>query len=304
MAGAVLLARGRFVFLVRPPPGRLLAVPIADDLTAAARQLTAGVPSELPRGIVDALRGLAPGALSVDPPMLVGPAAAVGVPAVALSPAEARRAREVLPALDPLEERLLLLGLGRAALDEAMRSPEEMLVALTREEERLERALRREGNAAEQFVSVSDSPLATYAEQWSQFRKVFERHHSELEGRLRALARELAPNLSAVVGAKVAARLIALGGGLTALSRGDSARLQLLGSRRRPSRDRGPRYGVIRIADQMSDVPDDRRGAYARSLAALAVTAARADAFTRSDISAKLLARRDRRVESLRRRRS
>jgi RNA processing factor Prp31 len=185
-----------------------------------------------------------------------------------------------------------------------MRSPQEMLVSLTREEERIERALRREGNAAEQFVSVSDSPLAAYAEQWGLFRKTFERHHSELEGRVRTLARELAPNLSGVVGAKVAARLIALAGGLEPLARGDSARLQLLGSRRRPSRDRGPRFGVIRIADRMSDVPDDRRGAYARTLAALAVAAARADAYTHSDLTARLIARRDRRVESLRRRRT
>ncbi|MFZ0699914.1 MAG: hypothetical protein WAN74_07000 [Thermoplasmata archaeon] len=303
MAGAVLVARGRFVYLVQPPPSRLLAIPIADDLSVAARRLTRGAPTELPRAMVDAIRALGPGPLAVDPPMLAGPAAELGIPTVRLATAEVRRAREALPPLEPLEERLLILAIGQAALDEAMRSPLEMLVSLTREEERLERALRREGNAAEQFVSVSDSPLAAYAEQWSQFRKTFERHHSELEGRVRVLVREIAPNLSAVVGAKVAARLIALAGGLEPLARGDSARLQLLGSRRRPSRDRGPRFGVIRIADRMSDVPDDRRGAYARSLAALAVTAARADAFTRSDISAKLLARRDRRVETLRRRR-
>jgi RNA processing factor Prp31 len=60
---------------------------------------------------------------------------------------------------------------------------------------------------------------------------------------------------------------------------------------------------VIRLADRMSDVPDDRRGAYARSLAALAVIAARADAYTHADLTPSLLARRDRRVETLRRRR-
>jgi len=304
VAGALLLSRGRFVFLLRPAPARLVAAPIAEDLTVAARRLTGGAPTELPRTIVDAIRSLGPAPLAVDPPMLGGPAGELGAVIVGLSPAEVRRAREALPPLEPLEERLLILAVGRAALDEAMRSPEEMLVSLTREEERLERALRREGNAAEQFVSVSDSPLAAYAEAWDGFRRTFARHHSELEGRVRSLAREIAPNLSAVVGAKVAARLIALAGGLEPLARGDSARLQLLGSRRRPSRDRGPRFGVIRIADRMSDVPDDRRGAYARSLAALAVAAARADAYTRADLTAKLLVRRDRRVEALRRRRS
>jgi nucleolar protein 56 len=303
VAAPVLLARGRFLYLIRPGSEPLLAVPIADDLTVAARRLTDGAPDELPRAITEAIRALGPTPLAADPPRLAAAAIRLGARTVELAPAEARRAREALPALEPREERLLILAVGHAALDEAMRSPEEMLVSLTREEERLERALRREGNAAEQFVTVSDSPLAAYAEEWTRFRKTFERHHAELEGRVRSLARAIAPNLSAVVGGKVAARLIAAAGGLLPLARGDSARLQLLGTRRRPSHDRGPRFGVIRLADRMSDVPDDRRGAYARSLGALAVIAARADAYTHADLSASLLTRRDRRVETLRRRR-
>jgi len=303
VAASVLLARGRFVYLVRPAPQPVLAVPIADDLTAAARRLTHGAPDELPRAIVEALRALAPPSIAVDPPQLAAATMRLGVRTVELAPADARRAREALPAVEPPEERLLLLAIGHAALDEAMRSPEEMLVSLTREEERIERALRREGNAADQFVTVSDSPLAAYAEEWARFRRAFERHHAELEGRVRTLAREIAPNLSTVVGGKVASRLIAAAGGLLPLARSDSARLQLLGTRRRPSHDRGPRFGVIRLADRMSDVPDDRRGAYARSLAALAVIAARADAYTHADLTPSLLARRDRRVETLRRRR-
>lgn len=303
MAAAVLLARGRFLYLLRPGAGRVLGAPISDDLAAAALRLTHGAPEELPPTIVQAIRALGTIPLAVDPPMLKGVARDLGASTVELAPAEVRRAREGLPALEPLEERLVILAVGRAALDEAMRSPEEVLISLAREEERVERALRREGNAAEQFVTVAGSPLAAYAHDWDQFRKAFDRHHAELEGRVRALAREIAPNLSMVVGAKVAARLIALSGGLEPIARGDAARLQLLGSRRRPSRDHGPRFGVIRIADRMSDVPDDRRGAYARSLAALAVAAARADAFTHANIAPRLLARRERRVETLRRRR-
>lgn len=304
MAAAVLLARGRFVYLVRTGPTSTVTASIADDLSIASRRLTHGAPAELPRAIADAVRALGTTPIAVDPPALAEIVTRLGATTTPISTAEVRRARESLPALDPREERLLLFAIGHAALDEAMRSPEEMLVALTREEERIERALRREGNAAEQFVTVSDSPLAAYAEEWGRFRATFERHHDDVERRVRALAREIAPNLSAVVGGKVAARLIAAAGGLLPLARGDASRLQLLGSRRRPARDHGPRFGAIRLADRMSDVPDDRRGAYARSLAALAIVAARADAYTRVDVSAKLLARRERRVESLRRRRA
>jgi RNA processing factor Prp31 len=52
----------------------------------------------------------------------------------------------------------------------------------------------------------------------------------------------------------------------------------------------------------MADVPAGRRGAYARSLGALAAIAVRADATTRSAISKGLVARRDRRIEQLRKR--
>jgi RNA processing factor Prp31 len=52
----------------------------------------------------------------------------------------------------------------------------------------------------------------------------------------------------------------------------------------------------------MDEVPVARRGAYARSLAALGVIAARADATTGRSLATVLVGRRDRRVEALRRR--
>jgi RNA processing factor Prp31 len=84
----------------------------------------------------------------------------------------------------------------------------------------------------------------------------------------------------------------------------DASRLQLLGARRRPAAGpgaRGPRFGWLFRAERMDEVPPARRGAYARTLAGLAAAAARADATTRRDLSAALVARRDRRVSALRR---
>ena len=82
-----------------------------------------------------------------------------------------------------------------------------------------------------------------------------------------------------------------------------ASRLQLLGSRRRPSTSRGPRFGLIYRGARLTDVPPDRVGAYARSLAALASIAARADWSTHRGIAEDLVARRDRRVGQLRQRR-
>jgi len=96
--------------------------------------------------------------------------------------------------------------------------------------------------------------------------------------------------------------LLAAAGSVTALSRMNASRIQLLGSRRRPSPERGPRYGVLFRGVRMNDLPLARRGAYARSLASLAAIAIRADATTHAPVAEKLVARRDRRVEALRRR--
>ncbi len=217
------------------------------------------------------------------------------------SVAELRLARRRLPPLSRDEERRTILAIGAASLERTLASPEEILVSLAREEERVERAVGREARASEAFLAPAGSTLEEYAQSWSDLREAFERHRLGLVGRLREQARRVVPNLSAVVGESVAARLVAAGGGVAALARMRAPRLQLLGSRRRPSAERGPRYGVLFRAERMGDVPVDRRGAYARSLAALAAIAVRADATTHSAIAAQLVARRDRRIEQLRR---
>ncbi len=215
---------------------------------------------------------------------------------------ELRAARTLVPLPEPNAEREYLLSVARARLEQALRAPDEVLITLAREEERLERALGREERAAESFVPIPDPTVEQYLREWAGTRAALARHHGTLRASLERQARTVLPNLSAVVGPRVAARLLAAAGGLGPLARLRAPRLQLLGSRRRPSADRGPRYGLLYRADRMEEVPPGRRGAYARSLAALAAIAARADALTRADVSARLVARRDRRLEDLRKR--
>lgn len=207
-----------------------------------------------------------------------------------------------LPRPSPGAERTRLLAEARTALDLALRAPSEVLVSLAREEERLERAVGREQRAAEAFVAVEGTSLAAHAAAWERARGLLERHHAELIHRLEQEARTTAPNLSAVVGARTAARLVAAAGGLAQLARISSSRLQLLGARRRPHPTHGPRFGAICLAEGSDRVPADRQGAYARSLAGLAAIAARADSSSHRDISAELVKRRERRVTQLSRR--
>jgi hypothetical protein len=227
----------------------------------------------------------------------------LGRPVQVASLAEWREGRRRLPSEEPAAERAYLLVVARHELARALRSPEEVLITLAREEERLERAVGREDRAAEAFLAVPGSSLEEYSERWSKVREELRRHHAALASDLDRATRRMVPNLAALVGSRVAARWVAAAGGIEPLGRMRAPRLQLLGSRRRPSPERGPRYGIIYRADRMADVPPGRRGAFARSLAALASIAARADATTHREIVTELLRRRDRRVAQLARRR-
>ena len=303
MAGAVVLERGTQVFLVRPPPGRAVAFSLLPARPAAPNR--EDLSDRLPATLVNALEALpADTAITTDSgPHATQLARRLGRPVAPASTADLRRARAGLPPANPVEERRNALAVARDSLERALRTPEEILVTLTREEERVERTVGREARASEAFLVVTGSPLAEYAGDWAGVRASLERHHEKILELVRIHARSVAPNLSAVVGERAAARLVSAAGGLTALARMRAGRIQLLGTRRRPSPERGPRYGILYRAERMADVPAGRRGAYARSLGALAAIAVRADAMTRSSISKGLVARRDRRVEQLRKRR-
>jgi hypothetical protein len=274
------------------------------DLVRAAERRFDLRPADLPPGLIESLVRLPPATRVVASDTALARALTVrsgrSVPRADLD--ELRSARAAVWAGPPREERPFALALARLTLERALRSPEEVLISLAREEERLERALGREERAAAAFLPVPGTPLAEYRVAWEAARETLRSHHAGLEQMLEQSARALVPNLSAVLGEKVAARLVAAAGGLPPLGRMSAARLQLLGTRRRPSPERGPRFGIIYRAVRMDEVPVARRGAYARSLAALGVIAARADATTGRPLATTLVGRRDRRVESLRRR--
>ena len=302
MATAVVVGRGPELFLVVAAPALPVAFRRGTDLEDEATEFLETASPHVPADLLEAIARLDREArlAAGDAPLAHALAASSGRPVREATIAELRDASLRLPLRPAAREREFALRVARISLDRALDAPEEVLITLAREEERVERALGREERAMESFLTAGSATLREYRGAWSEVRDRFLRHHERLEGHLEASARTLVPNLSSIVGEKVAARLVAAAGGLASLGRMRSARLQLLGSRRRPSPERGPRYGVIYRAARMSDVPLGRRGAYARSLAALASIAVRADATTHRDLRAALVARRDRRVEALR----
>lgn len=302
MTPAIVLRAGRWVHLVDPSGHLVRSAPIAADAEGAGRLLASSGPFDLPADVRALLAASPAGIPWVADPWVstASRVASRSTPPVGL--VDLRRARDQLPAVPFAETRTLLLAQAAAEVERMLRDPQEVLITLAREEERVERSYDREVAAAGHWVDAGSAPLGAYSDEWKRFRERYEEHLAGLARRVEEGARAVVPNLTALVGPRVAARLVAAAGGREALGRMTASRLQLLGSRRRPSSGRGPRYGLLFRANRMQDVPLDRAGAYARSLAALAVIAARADG-TGNDIADLLTTRRDRRISALRGRR-
>jgi nucleolar protein 56 len=108
---------------------------------------------------------------------------------------------------------------------------------------------------------------------------------ASLRAHVERTAPEVAPNLSALAGPVLAARLIALAGGLHELARKPSGTIQVLGAEdalfahlrgRAPS----PKHGVIFVHEAIQGTAPEHRGSAARALAGKLAIAARVDHYT------------------------
>ena len=98
------------------------------------------------------------------------------------------------------------------------------------------------------------------------------------------LMNNVAPNLSAIAGPTIGARLIAKSGGMMKLARLPSSTIQVLGAekalfRSLKSGSRPPKHGIIFQHDKVHSSPKWQRGKIARSLASKLAIAVRIDVF-------------------------
>lgn len=111
----------------------------------------------------------------------------------------------------------------------------------------------------------------------------------ELEERLEeyveTTAKQEIPNLSHLLGAELAARLVALSGSLEDMAKSPASTIQMLGAEKalfRHLRGDGepPKHGILFHHDFVSPLEDDKRGKMARFLANKAAMAARLDLYS------------------------
>lgn len=105
-----------------------------------------------------------------------------------------------------------------------------------------------------------------------------------------ARMKEVAPNVAAVAGPMLGARLIMKAGSLKRLASLPSGTIQLLGAEKAMFRhlkegSNPPKHGILFKHPLVHTAPYWQRGAIARALAAKLCLAARADAYSRNDIS-------------------
>jgi len=115
----------------------------------------------------------------------------------------------------------------------------------------------------------------------------------ELAGYVEEVVKIMAPNVTALVGPTIAARLISYAGGIEKLAMSPSGTIQLLGAEKALFRHikegtPPPKHGVIFQHEMINRAPRDKRGKIARLMATKISTAAKADAFTGNFIADEL----------------
>jgi nucleolar protein 56 len=126
-----------------------------------------------------------------------------------------------------------------------------------------------------------------------------------LEDYIDSTMEEVAPNIKALTGALLGARLIALAGGLTNLAKMPASTLQVLGAEKALFRSlktgtKPPKHGIIFQHAFLHEAKKWQRGKIARALAGKLAIAARTDAFGGRYIGEELKADLEKRVEEIR----
>ncbi len=127
-----------------------------------------------------------------------------------------------------------------------------------------------------------------------------------LESYLDTTMEDVTPNIKALAGSLLGARLIALAGGLTNLAKMPSSTIQVIGAEKALFRSlktgtRPPKHGIIFQHTLLHEAKKWQRGKIARAMAGKLAIAARADAFGSRYIGEELKADLEKRIEEIHR---
>jgi len=134
--------------------------------------------------------------------------------------------------------------------------------------------------------------LQDYARQYNELYGL----RKEIEKYLEVTVKEEIPNLNALLGSTLAARVLALAGSLEKLAKMPSSSIQLLGAEKTlfkflkgKEKSRPPRFGILYLHPDVSTNKRELQGKIARVLSSKLTLAARADFYSKKDMSKELV---------------
>ncbi|KAA0001815.1 MAG: hypothetical protein FE048_04845 [Thermoplasmata archaeon] len=153
---------------------------------------------------------------------------------------------------------------------------------------------KEEGDEINALKSLANLFLASY-----ETKEVLEKY-------VKKEMKNIAPNLSKILGETLGARLIACAKGLKRLAMMPAGTVQVLGAERALFRHikegtLPPKHGILFQHELVNKAPKEMRGKIARSLAAKVAIAAKADVFTKHDIAEELKKELGERIKEIKR---
>ncbi len=171
---------------------------------------------------------------------------------------------------------------------------------------------RRENIAEKEFEAIASKSVGMdFSDEDAESAKAFSSALKELFGARDRLSKylektcaESMPNLSAIAGPLLAARLVAQAGGLEKIAKLPSSTIQLLGAEKalfRHLRGQGkaPKYGVIFSHPLIQQAPKPLKGKIARLIAAKLSLAAKMDFYSKRDQSKEMKENIERKIAEL-----
>lgn len=199
---------------------------------------------------------------------------------------------DILAEQDPYIDFILIVG-HRSRVSEAVG---ELKLAEKKVKIILEASEKSKGAEIREEDLSRIKMLAKEVKELSSLRKSLQRH-------IEATMNRIAPNLTAIAGATIAARLISKAGGLERLARLPASTIQVLGAEKALFRSLRtgappPKHGIIFQHKYVHSAPSWQRGKVARSLAAKIALAARVDVY-RGEREVSLDAHLEKRLEEI-----
>lgn len=152
-----------------------------------------------------------------------------------------------------------------------------------------------EGFESSMGMSLEDSDIEILKNYSKNVKELYNLRKS-LEKYLEYAVVKETPNLNAMLGALLAARLLAAAGSLEKLAKMPSSTIQLLGAEkalfrflREGKKKAPPKHGLLFLHPDITSAPKENRGKIARLLASKLTLAARADFYSKQNISQQLL---------------